>query len=78
LIVPLLAHHARTACSYRAPMTVVLFAGIRVRDVTAARAWYERLLGEISYFPNVAEIVWTQTDERSLYIEADPAAPVAR
>ena len=27
-------------------MTVALFAGIRVRDVTAARAWYERLLGE--------------------------------
>jgi hypothetical protein len=29
-------------------MTVALFAGIRVRDLTAARAWYERLLGEPS------------------------------
>ncbi|TMK69792.1 MAG: VOC family protein, partial [Actinobacteria bacterium] len=25
-------------------MTVALFAGIRVRDLSAARAWYERLL----------------------------------
>jgi len=26
-------------------MAVALFAGIRVRDLTTARAWYERLLG---------------------------------
>ena len=29
-IVPLLAQQARTACGYGAPMTVALFAGIRV------------------------------------------------
>jgi hypothetical protein len=40
-------------------MTVALFAGIRVRDLTAARAWYERLLGEPSFFPNATEVVWT-------------------
>ena len=53
-------------------MTVALFAGIRVRDVTAARAWYERLLGEPSFFPNATEVVWTLADDRSLYIEEDP------
>ena len=52
-------------------MTVALFAGIRVRDVTAARAWYERLLGEPSFFPNPTEVVWTLADDRSLYIEQD-------
>jgi hypothetical protein len=62
----------RTACGYGTPMTVALFAGIRVRDVTAARAWYERLLGEPSFFPNATEIVWTLADDRSLYIEEDP------
>ncbi len=53
-------------------MTVALFAGIRVRDLTAARAWYERLLGEPSFFPNASEVVWTVADERSLYIQEDP------
>jgi hypothetical protein len=53
-------------------MTLALFAGIRVRDVTAARAWYERLLGEPSFFPNATEVVWTPADDRSLYIKEDP------
>ena len=53
-------------------MTLALFAGIRVRDLAAARPWYERLLGEPSFFPNATEIVWTMADERSLYIEEDP------
>lgn len=43
--------------SYGAPMTIALFAGIRVRDLTAARAWYERLLGEPAFFPNATEVV---------------------
>ena len=53
-------------------MPLALFAGIRVRDLTAARAWYERLLGEPSFFPNATEVVWTLADDRSLYIEEDP------
>jgi catechol 2,3-dioxygenase-like lactoylglutathione lyase family enzyme len=53
-------------------MTLALFAGIRVCDLTAARAWYERLLGEPSFFPNATEVVWTLADDRSLYIEEDP------
>jgi catechol 2,3-dioxygenase-like lactoylglutathione lyase family enzyme len=52
-------------------MTVALFAGIRVRDLTAARAWYERLLGEPSFFPNATEVVWTVAEHRSLYIQED-------
>ncbi len=53
-------------------MTIELFAGIRVRDLEAARPWYERLLGEPSFFPNASEIVWTLAEGRSLYIEEDP------
>src|SRR5687768_9933774 len=53
-------------------MTLALFAGIRVRDLAAARAWYERLLGEPSFFPNETEVVWTLADERSIYIQEDP------
>ena len=53
-------------------MTLALFAGIRVSDITAARAWYERLLGEPSFFPNATEVVWTLAADRSLYIEEDP------
>lgn len=53
-------------------MTVALFAGIRVRDLEVARAWYERLLGEPALFPNELEIVWTLADDRSVYVEEDP------
>jgi catechol 2,3-dioxygenase-like lactoylglutathione lyase family enzyme len=53
-------------------MTVALFAGIRVRDLAAARTWYERLLGEPSFFPNATEVVWTLAEDRSLYVEEDP------
>jgi hypothetical protein len=52
-------------------MTVALFAGIRVSDLRVARAWYERLLGEPSFFPNATEIVWTLADGRSVYIQED-------
>jgi hypothetical protein len=55
VIVPLRAQQRRTACGYGVPMTVAPFAGIRVRDVTAARAWYERLPGEPSFCPNATE-----------------------
>jgi catechol 2,3-dioxygenase-like lactoylglutathione lyase family enzyme len=45
-----------------------LFAGLRVRDFTAARAWYGRLLGEPTFFPHATEAVWTLADDRSVYI----------
>ena len=53
-------------------MALALYAGIRVRDLVAARSWYERLLGAPSFFPNASEVVWILADDRSVYIEEDP------
>jgi catechol 2,3-dioxygenase-like lactoylglutathione lyase family enzyme len=49
-------------------MSLHLFAGLRVRDFQAARPWYERLLGEPSFFPHATEAVWTLAEERSVYV----------
>jgi catechol 2,3-dioxygenase-like lactoylglutathione lyase family enzyme len=49
-------------------MSLHLFAGLRVRDFAAARAWYERLLGEPTFFPHATEAVWTLADDRSVYV----------
>jgi catechol 2,3-dioxygenase-like lactoylglutathione lyase family enzyme len=49
-------------------MSVHLFAGIRVRDFGAARAWYDRLLGEPTFFPHATEAVWTLAEDRSVYV----------
>ena len=57
---------------YCPPMTIALFAGIRVRELAAARAWYERLLGEPAFFPNATEVVWTPAGDRHVYIVEDP------
>jgi catechol 2,3-dioxygenase-like lactoylglutathione lyase family enzyme len=53
-------------------MSLHLFAGLRVRDFQAARAWYERLLGEAAFFPHDTEAVWTVADERSVYVVEHP------
>jgi catechol 2,3-dioxygenase-like lactoylglutathione lyase family enzyme len=53
-------------------MSLHLFAGLRVRDFQAARAWYERLLGEPSFFPHATEAVWTLTGEGSIYVVEHP------
>jgi catechol 2,3-dioxygenase-like lactoylglutathione lyase family enzyme len=45
-----------------------LFAGLRVRDFRAARPWYERLLGEATFFPHATEAVWTLAEDRSVYV----------
>jgi len=54
-----------------------LFAGLRVRDFQAARSWYERLLGEPTFFPHATEAVWTIAEHRSVYIveHADVVGP---
>jgi catechol 2,3-dioxygenase-like lactoylglutathione lyase family enzyme len=49
-----------------------LFAGLRVRDFQAARAWYEQLLGDPSFFPHATEAVWTLADDRSVYVVEHP------
>lgn len=44
-------------------MTIDLFAGIPVRDYTAATTWYERLIGAPpSFLPNDTEAVWELAD----------------
>jgi catechol 2,3-dioxygenase-like lactoylglutathione lyase family enzyme len=49
-------------------MALHLFAGLRVRDFQAARAWYERLFGEPSFLPHATEAVWTLAEDRSVYV----------
>ena len=49
-------------------MSLHLFAGLRVRELQAAQPWYERLLGEPSFFPNATEAVWTLAEDRSVYV----------
>ncbi len=49
-------------------MSLHLFAGLRVRNFQAARAWYEQLLGEPAFFPHATEAVWTLAEDRSVYI----------
>jgi catechol 2,3-dioxygenase-like lactoylglutathione lyase family enzyme len=49
-------------------MSLHLFAGLRVRNFQAARPWYERLLGEPTFFPHATEAVWTLAGDRSVYV----------
>jgi catechol 2,3-dioxygenase-like lactoylglutathione lyase family enzyme len=49
-------------------MSLHLFAGVRVRDFQVARPWYERLLGEPTFFPHVTEAVWTLAEDQSVYV----------
>ena len=53
-------------------MSLHLFAGLRVRDYHAARPWYDRLLGEPTFFPNNTEAVWTLAEDRSVYVVEEP------
>ena len=46
-------------------MGLTLFAGLPVRDFEAARPWYERLLGDVSFLPHATEAVWMLADERA-------------
>ena len=52
-------------------MSLQLFAGLPVRDFAAARAWYERLLGEPTFLPHATEAAWTLAEGRSVYIVQD-------
>src|ERR1700733_12706233 len=49
-------------------MSLHLFAGLRVRNFQAARAWYQRLLGQPTFFPHATEAVWTLAEDRSVYV----------
>src|SRR5438034_11078404 len=49
-------------------MSLHLFAGLRVRDFQPAQSWYERLLGEPTFFPHATEAVWTLAEDGSVYV----------
>lgn len=53
-------------------MSLHLFAGLRVRRFEAVRSWYERLLGEPTFFPHATEAVWTLAEDRSVYVVEHP------
>jgi len=54
-------------------MTVDLFSGISVSDITRGRAWYECFWGyEPAFLPNDVEAVWEVGEPRYVYIEARP------
>ncbi len=54
-------------------MAIYLFAGIPVKDFTAALAWYETLLGSPpSSFPHDTEAVWELAEYRLVYIVQQP------
>ena len=54
-------------------MTIVLFAGVPVRDYAAGVTWFERLLGESASFrPHDTESVWTLAEHRFVYVVLDP------
>ena len=47
-----------------------VFAGIRVTDLEASAAWFERLLGRAADFaPNDTELVWDLNEGGSLFLE---------
>ncbi|HYI20320.1 MAG TPA: VOC family protein [Solirubrobacteraceae bacterium] len=51
-----------------------LFAGMRVRDLEAARGFYDRLFGSApAFFPNDEEAVWEVAEHRYVYALVDPA-----
>jgi catechol 2,3-dioxygenase-like lactoylglutathione lyase family enzyme len=52
-------------------VSIALFAGICVRDYRSALEWYERLLGEPTFFAHATEAVWELGEGRSVYIEED-------
>jgi catechol 2,3-dioxygenase-like lactoylglutathione lyase family enzyme len=54
-------------------MEIDLFAGIPVKDLAEAQAWYEKLLGAPpSFLPNDSEAVWELAEHRYLFIEVLP------
>lgn len=49
-----------------------LFACLPVADRAVALKWYEKLLGEATFYPNDTEAVWELAEHRYLYIEQLP------
>lgn len=57
----------------RGEMTLDLFAGVAVSDLSRAVRWFDRLFGEVGSFePNATERVWTLAEHCHLYAELQP------
>ena len=52
-------------------MALHLFAMLHVKDFEAARTWYERLLGDVTFFPHATEAVWMLAEDRSVAVAED-------
>jgi catechol 2,3-dioxygenase-like lactoylglutathione lyase family enzyme len=51
-------------------VTVVLFAGVYVRDYASSRPWYERLFGrEPTFLASETEAVWELGEHRWIYVK---------
>ena len=50
-----------------------VFAMLHVRDFAAARPWYERLLGEVTFLAHATEAVWTLGENGSIAVAEDAA-----
>ncbi|HEU5063849.1 MAG TPA: VOC family protein [Solirubrobacterales bacterium] len=57
-------------------MEIDLFAGMRVSDYEAAKAWCEKLLGsEPAFVPHATEAVWELAEHRFLFINEEAENP---
>ncbi|HEX2103314.1 MAG TPA: VOC family protein [Solirubrobacteraceae bacterium] len=53
-------------------MPDILFAGVPVADLDAARGWYERLLGRPpDLVPNASEVAWQLAEAGWIYVVTD-------
>jgi catechol 2,3-dioxygenase-like lactoylglutathione lyase family enzyme len=53
-------------------MALELFAQLHVRDLSAARAWYVKVLGASSFAAHDTEEVWELAEHRSIAVEEQP------
>ena len=52
---------------------MILFAGLRVRDIAAARDWYERVFdGSPDLVPHEREVAWQLAQEGWIYVLEEP------
>lgn len=64
---------AETEKVFSDELNVDLFAGFRVKDLSIASAWYERLFGcPPAFLPNDLEAVWELAEHRYVFIELLP------
>lgn len=54
-------------------MSINLFSGFAIRDLTVSTAWFDKLLGAApSFYPNDIEAVWQLAENRFVYVIVRP------